>query len=185
MEPIEDQALTRGRCIEQLQKIEDDTDITSASNFFIAQNWEGWNTKLGLFIVGLSGIVTVISAILALEELKEYRVYLTVISTIFASAATAIGSVLTFLKPSERASRYRDFGNKQKDLRNRIRIYRSIESSQALDLNSIIHTLKDFSEEKNALNSDNPPIDRSAFVVASQDIAEKRQRRAKMEAAPK
>src|SRR4051812_26785277 len=59
----ETNAATLSQIREQLKKLEDDTDLTAASDFFMAQWWESKNTQLGLSTVVVSGIVTVLGAI--------------------------------------------------------------------------------------------------------------------------
>jgi len=54
-EPRE-QAL-RSEISRQLKHLEDDADVTSASDFYVAQKWDRLNTRLGLSTVGLSGAV--------------------------------------------------------------------------------------------------------------------------------
>lgn len=131
--------------------------------------------------MSISGAVTIISAATSMKGWESSQDILILFSTILASAATVVGSVLTFLKPSERAGRYREFGNKQKALRNRIRLFRTVSIHQVLDQEKAAQQLLEFSQEKDALNSDNPPIPRRAFKVASKEILEKRNRRAAME----
>lgn len=171
------QAELRTAIAAQLQKLEDDTELTSASDFRMAQRWEATNNRLGLTTVIVSGIVTVIGAVSSLEKFTDVQPLFIIVSTLLASIATAIGSVLTFLKPSERGGRYREFGNKQKMLRNRIRIYRTVQILQDDSSTGPTEQLVAFNLEKDALNSDNPPIPRSAFVTASKEIGEKRTRR--------
>lgn len=164
----------------QLQKLEDDTDLTSASDFRMSQRWEATNMRLGLIIVGASGVLTVIAASTVISDLQQFQAYFTLASILLAATATVVASVLTFLKPSERGGRYREFGNKQKALRNRIRIYRAVFLKQEPSVERPSEQLIAFGLEKDALNSDNPPIPRSAFRSASKDMIEKRRRRAKL-----
>lgn len=161
---------------EQLLKLENDADITSASNYWVAQRWESWNFKLGFSTVGVSGLVTVIGSIASIEFLKDYHEYINVATTILASIATVIGSILTFLKPSERGSLYREFGGKQKELRNKIRVYRTVEILLIDGIEEKKNSLVSFLNEKENLNADNPPIPRKAFQNASSDIKEKKNR---------
>ncbi|HEY0181641.1 MAG TPA: SLATT domain-containing protein [Rhodopila sp.] len=166
---------------DQLQKLEDDTDLTSASDFSMAQRWEGINIRLGLCIVLASGVVTVIGATASIDDLRNFQRYFTLGSTILASLATVVASVLTFLKPSERGERYREFGNKQKALRNRIRIYRAVVMKQDPSVERLTEQLVAFGLEKDTLNSDNPPIPHSAFRRAAKEMLAKRRRRAKLD----
>jgi hypothetical protein len=167
---------------EQLQKLENDAEMTSASDFAMAQNWEKWNTILGLSIVLISGYVASIGAASSFKYGSTDWTDIFKISSAVAGALTAIlGSVLTFLKPSERASRYREFGNKQKSLRNRIRLYRTVSIHLEQDVVARCSQLGNFLTEKDALNSDNPPITKWAFVQATRDIADKEKRKKQRE----
>src|SRR5207247_1629340 len=120
-----EQAL-RSEISRQLKNLEDDADLTSASDFYVAQKWDRLNTRLGLSTMCVSGAVIVIGAAASIKGLEDWQTYFTAVSTILASAATVIGAVLTFLKPSARGARYREFGNKHNALGNRIRIYRTV-----------------------------------------------------------
>lgn len=177
----------RSQLDEELQKLEHDTDLTAASNFRKAQDWEAINVMLGLSAVGISGLVTVLGATMSAASSPGGHngliSLLTFGSTILAAAATVVGSILTFLKPAERAARYREFGNKQKGLRNRIRVYRAVIVAQEASVIALTEQLSKFLLEKDMLNSDNPPIPRSTFRAASKEILEKRQRRSQLDKA--
>jgi hypothetical protein len=167
----------------ELQKLEDETDLTSASDFSMAQRWDATNTRLGLLIVLASGIVAAIGAAASLADLAQYQRFFTLSSIVLAAIATVIASVLTFLKPSERSGQYREYGNKQDALRNRIRIYRSVLMKQDPSVERLSDQLVAFGQEKDALNADNPPIPRWAFRAASKDMLDKRRRRIRLNAA--
>ena len=174
-----EQAL-RSEISRQLKNLEDDADLTSASDFYVAQKWDRQNTRLGLSTMCVSGAVIVIGAAASIKGLEDWQTYLTALSTILASAATVIVSVLTFLNPSQRGARYREFGNKHKALSNRIRIYRTVTMEEDGYLKGLSEKLAAFSTEKDILNSDNPPIPRDALLIASKEMVEKRERRAKL-----
>lgn len=167
---------------DQLQKLEDDTDLTASSDFAMATRWEATNTRMGLIIVITSGVVAVIGACATLSDFTQYQKYFTLSSIVLASIATVVASVLTSLKPSERGSLYREYGNKQKSLRNRISVYRSVLMKQDPSLERISDQLVAFGQEKDGLNADNPPIPRSAFRAASRDMLDRRRRRIKLAA---
>ena len=164
----------------QLKNLEDDADLTSASDFYVAQKWGRLNTRLGLSTVGVSGAVIVIGAAASIKGLEDWQTYFTALSTILAAVATVIGSVLAFLKPSERGARYREFANKHKALGNRIRIYRTVNMGEDGTLTGLSEKLAAFSSEKDILNSDNPPIPRDAFRSASKEMLEKREPKARL-----
>ena len=174
-----EQAL-RSEISRQLKNLEDDADLTSASDFYVAQKWDRLNTRLGLSTMCVSGAVIVIGAAASIKGLEDWQTYLTALSTILASAATVIVSVLAFLKPSQRGARYREFGNKHKALSNRIRIYRTVNMEEDGYLKGLSEKLAAFSTEKDILNSDNPPIPRDAILIASKEMLDKRERKAKL-----
>jgi hypothetical protein len=167
---------------DQLQRLEDDTELISAGDFAMAHRWSAINTRLGLIIVVITGVVAAIGAAASLADLLAYQRYFTLASTVLAAIATVIASVLTFLKPSERGGQYREYGNKQEALRNRIRIYRSVLMKQDPSVERLSDQLVAFGQEKDGLNSDNPPVPRWAFRAASNDMLDKRRRRLKLSA---
>lgn len=165
---------------DQLQRLEDDAELASASNFCMAQRWEAMNTRLGLIIVLFSGTLTGIGAYASVGDFESFQKYFTLASTVIAAAATVVASVLTVLKPSARGCSYREFGNKQAALRNRIRLYRSVLMKQDPSVERLSEQLVSFGQEKDALNADNPPIPRSASRSAFRHMLEKRQRWVKL-----
>jgi hypothetical protein len=169
----------RSEISRQLKNLENDADLTSASDFYVSQKWGSLNTRLGLSTVCVSGAVTIIGAAASVKGLEDWQTYFTALSTILASAATVICSVLTFLKPSERAARYREFGNKHKALGNRIRIYRTV-NMEDVPLKGLPEKLAAFSTEKDNLDSDNPPIPRNTLLMASKEMLDKQERKAKL-----
>jgi hypothetical protein len=167
---------------QQLQRLEDDTELISASDFAMAQRWDATNTRLGLIIVVTSGAVAAIGAAASLTDLQPYQRYFTLATTVLAAVATVIASVLTFLKPSERGGQYREYGNKQQTLRNRIQIYRSVLMRQDPSVERLSDHLMALGQERDGLNSDNPPVPRWAYRAASRDMLDKRRRRLKLNA---
>jgi len=167
---------------DQLQRLEDDTELTSASDFAMAHRWDAINTRLGLIIVVTSGVVAAVGAAATLADLQLYQRYFTLATIVLAAIATVVASVLTFLKPSERGGQYREYGNKQEALRNRIRIYRSVLMKQDPSVERLSDQLMAFGQERDGLNSDNPPVPRWALRAASRDMLEKRRRRLKLSA---
>jgi hypothetical protein len=168
---------------DQLQRLEDDTALTAAGDFAMARRWETINTRLGLTIVIASGTVAIISAATSLSDLAQFQRYLTLAMTVLAAIATVVGSVMTVLRPSLRGGQYREFGNKQKALVNRIGIYRSVLMKQDPSVERLSDALVAFGHEKDGLNSDNPPIRRSALRSASKDMLHERRRRVRLTAA--
>ena len=160
----------------QLEKLEEDCDVTSGSDFYMERVWENWNFRLGIATVVLSALVSAIGAISALKDLQNFEPYFLLGSTLLASAGTVLGSVLTFLKPSERAARYREFANKQKSLRNRIRVYRTVHAPKELDWTKAAEQLTNFGIEKDALTSDNPTIPKVAYLSSRSAMEAKKQK---------
>lgn len=167
---------------DQVLELESDTDKTAALNFVLAQRWETRNLQLGLGVVLISGIVTVLGAVAALRDGELHVVtqpVLTLSSTILASITAVLGSILTFLKPAERASRYREFGNKNKSLHNRLKIYRTVSIGFVENEKKQHDDLQTFLKEKDALNLDNPPIPSWAKDQVDIEIERKRENKKK------
>src|SRR3954451_5853931 len=74
-------------------------------------------------------------------------------------------------------NRRKELNKLQKALRNRIRIHRTVIMDQESSLAALTKTLTEFGLEKDKLNSDNPPIPRSAFFKAVKDLTVTRAQR--------
>lgn len=156
------------KIIEQANKISDDCEYSSASNFELGRVWDIWNNTLGIS----STILSSVAAYFAVTEEQSSI-------TIFASmAATVFAAVLTFLKPSEKASAYREFGNRYRSLRNKARVFSSIDCLQDNEYESLRKKLDKIMIEKEELNLGNPVIPRWAFRSAQKSLDEKRSRKA-------
>src|SRR5207248_5245764 len=76
-----EQAL-RSEISRQVKNLEDDADLTSASDFYVSQKWDSRNTRLGLSTVCVSGAVTVIGAAASIKGLEDWQTYFTALNHI-------------------------------------------------------------------------------------------------------
>jgi hypothetical protein len=161
--------------IDNAQKIADDCEYSASSNFALGKYWDTWNLRLGLS-------AAILSALAALVGKTDFDLPGVPVTSAVAFLAAISASVLTFLKPSEKASIYREFGNKYRSLRNRSRVFISIDCLVKPEYKKLRGTLDALLKEKEDLNLDNPVIPEWAFEEAHRLIKQKSDRKT---AAPK
>jgi hypothetical protein len=161
--------------VDNARKIADDCEYSAASNFALGRRWDRWNLFLGSSAAILSALAAISTEKLKLPGfIADFPV--TGTAAFFAAISA---SVLTFLKPSEKASIYREFGNKYRALRNRSRVFISIDCRLPLKYKELRGGLDALLKEKEDLNLDNPVIPDWAFREAQRLLDEKKARKAK------
>lgn len=159
--------------IDQANKISSDCEYSATSNFALGRYWDGWNLKLGL----TSALLAAVAAYLAVGEgripIGNMQNVAQSVTGVVAFLSTIAVSILTFLKPSEKASVYREFGNKYRSIRNRSRVFVSIDCLVESDYQKLRNGLNALLKEKEDLNMDNPVIPQWAFSEAQKLIDEK------------
>lgn len=93
-----------------------------------------------------------------------------------ALLSAALTTVLTFLKPSERAEMHKSVGGQFHALRNQTRIFREIELSDGLDAATAKKRLLDLARLRDELNVASPGIPRGDYEKAKRDIDSGRSR---------
>jgi hypothetical protein len=161
--------------ISNAQKIADDCEYSAASNFALSRRWDRWN----LFLGSSAAILSALAAIsIDKSNLPGFIAGFPITGTA-AFFAAIFASVLTFLKPSEKASIYREFGNKYRALRNRSRVFISIDCLVTLEYEKLRSELDALLKEKEDLNLDNPVIPDWAFREAQRLLDQKNARKAR------
>lgn len=89
---------------------------------------------------------------------------------------TALTTVLTFLKPSERAELHRSAAGQYQALRNQTRVFREIELAGGVVSAVAQDKLVGFSKTRDELNTSCPAIPRCDYELAKKDIDEGRSR---------
>jgi hypothetical protein len=176
---VDDGVLTQ--IIDNARKIANDCEYSASSNFALGTYWDAWNLRLGLSAAIFSAL-----AAINIDTMIATNAHHSPITSVVGFFAAISASVLTFLKPSEKASVYREFGNKYRSLRNRSRIFISIDClvtpEYTLEYEKLRGALDALLKEKEDLNFDNPVIPGWAFEEAHRLIKQKLDRKT---AAPK
>jgi hypothetical protein len=147
--------------IAEAGRIEEDALYSAKGHFEASRQWGGANLAIGIPTI-------VAGALAAATAVKSF-----VLVAGALSAGAAIGSaLLTFLKPSDRATQHMQAGNAYKSLHNRSRMLREIECVKRSSDPSLVDELKNLSEERDLLNQKSPGISRSAFRRARRGIEE-------------
>ena len=105
---------------EEALRIEEDCTYSSKRHFNASVRWEKYHYWIGLpsaLLAGLSGV----------SAFNDYPI----LAGILAISSTALTSVLTFLKPSERSEHHKSIGNQYLSLRNKTRLFRELEVNNA------------------------------------------------------
>ena len=87
-----------------------------------------------------------------------------------ALLSTALITMLTFLKPSERAQTHKAFGGQYLSLRNKTRLFREIELLNEADAEFLRKQLYEFSEQRNDVNQSAPKIITRDYERAKKEI---------------
>jgi hypothetical protein len=74
------------------------------------------------------------------------------IAGIMSAVVAVLTSLMTFLKPSERASAHKGSGDQYLSLRNDARVFREIKLDHACDEQAAIAGLDEFTKRRNELN---------------------------------
>lgn len=125
----------------EIERIEEDCIHSGKSHFNAGVRWSHYNSWLGIPAV-------VLSAAAGTAFFKDYGVAAGLMSSVVA----ILTALMTFLKPSERASSHKGAGDQYLTLRNDARIFREIEIDQACDVPAAITTLGTFTKRRNELN---------------------------------
>ena len=149
----------------EAHRIEEDTDHSSKGHFNAADRWGGYHLWIGV----PAAITAAIAGAAAFKECPELAGSLAILST-------ALTTVLTFLKPSERAENHKAVAGQYLALRNRARIFREIELEEVQDLAIAKKQLLDLAAHRDDLNESSPGIPRQDYENAKRDIDEGRSR---------
>ncbi len=147
------------KLVAECQRIEEDTEHSSKGHYNAGDRWGRYHLFLGL----PAAIVAAIAGAAAFKDCPELAGSLALVST-------ALTTVLTFLKPSERAEMHKSVGSQYHALRNQTRIFREIELSDGLDAETAKERLLELARIRDELNAASPGIPRCDYEKAKQDI---------------
>jgi hypothetical protein len=151
----ETQAIAR-----ELERIEEDCIHSGKAHFNAGDRWSGYH-----FWIGIPSVV--LSALAGAAIVKEYPEWAAACSVL----VTILTTLLTFLKPSERATSHKASGDQYLGLRNQARVVREIKIG-LLDKSSAVTALEELAQRRDDLNSASLPISRRDFNAARSGIAQ-------------
>lgn len=157
----------------EAQRIEEDTEHSFKGHYNAAARWARYHLWIGL----PSALLAAISGAAAFKDQPELAGALALLST-------ALTTVLTFLKPSERAEMHKAVAGQYQALRNQARIFREIGLTDGLAADEAKARLFELAKTRDELNQSSPAIARCDYELAKNDIDSGRARYRVDEAKP-
>lgn len=145
----------------EAERIEEDSIHSAKAHFNAGDTWKRRHYWIGI-------PATVFGAGAGAAIVKDCPE----LAALLSLAATILTALVTFLKPSERASAHKTAGDQYLALRNDTRIFREIELLELEETCNHSEVLKSLAQRRNELNQGSPEIPRGAFEKARQCIDE-------------
>ncbi len=146
----------------EAQRIEEDALFSGKGHYNACGPWQSRHRWLG----GTSAVFSAIAAGVASQHGAPPLMVVTL-----SVLAAALTSVITFLKPNEEADRHRRSGDAHFAIKNRARIFRTVElEAETANEEKLIDGLKLISAELDAARSAAPPIPDEAYKKAKSSI---------------
>lgn len=143
----------------EAQRIEEDAEHSAKSHYNSAARWARYHLWLGL----PSAVIAALGGAAALNDLPEVAVGLALLSS-------ALTTVLTFLKPSERSEIHKTAAGQYHALRNHMRLFREIELADGIEASAAKERLLALAAARDELNQSSPMPSRCDYQLAKQDI---------------
>lgn len=143
----------------EAQRIEEDTEHSFKGHYNAAARWARYHLWIGL----PSALLAAIAGAAAFKDQPELAGALALLST-------ALTTVLTFLKPSERAEMHKAVAGQYQALRNQARIFREIGLTDGLAADEAKARLFELAKTRDELNQSSPAIARRDYELAKKDI---------------
>jgi hypothetical protein len=147
------------RLAAEAARIEEDTEHSFKSHYNAAARWAGYHLWIGL----PSALVAALAGAAAFKSQPELAGALALVST-------ALTTVLTFLKPSERAELHKAVAGQYQALRNQARVFREIGLMDDVTHDEAKTRLFELVKARDDLNQGSPGIARRDYELAKKDI---------------
>lgn len=147
------------KLVTEAQRIEEDVEHSAKGHYNAAARWARYHLWLGL----PSAAIAALGGAAALNNLPDFAVGLALLSS-------ALTTVLTFLKPSERSEMHKTAAGHYHTLRNRMRLFREIELGDDIERSTAKERLLVMATERDELNQSSPMPARGDYELAKQDI---------------
>lgn len=143
----------------EARRIEEDTEHSFKGHYNAAARWARYHLWIGL----PSALLAAIAGAAAFKNQSE-------VAGTLALVSTALTTVLTFLKPSERSELHKTAGGQYQALRNQARIFREIALIDGITPADAKARLFELTKSRDELNQGSPAIARCDYKLAQQDI---------------
>ena len=160
METIKEQISNEGK------RIEVDSLWSAKGHFHTARLWNYTYYFLG----GIIAILSAISGGTAFSDSEVMNIDHSILAGGIAFLVTALTGIMTFLNPSKASEKHLFSGNSYNALKNKARIFYTIEIPDSSELESLKEKLNQLDDQRNNLNLDSPPIPNWAYKKAKESI---------------
>ncbi|QXP87470.1 SLATT domain-containing protein [Methylococcus capsulatus] len=147
------------RLAAEAERIEEDTEHSFKGHYNAAARWARYHLLIGL----PSALLAAVAGAAAFKDQPEWAGALALLST-------AMTTVLTFLKPSERAEMHKTVAGQYQALRNQARLFREIGLTDGLSAEEAKARLFELAKTRDELNQSSPAIARCDYELAKKDI---------------
>lgn len=145
----------------ELTRIEEDCIHSGKAQFNAGVRWSRYHLWLGVPSV-------ILSALAGTAFFQDQSEIAGAMSTI----VTILTALMTFLKPSERASSHKSSGDQYLTLRNDARVLRTIKLDVACDEAAAVANLDEITKRRNELNQASAQVSHKDFELARKGIEE-------------
>lgn len=145
----------------ELARIEEDCIHSGKAHFNAGDRWSRYHYWLGIPSV----ILSTAAGAAFLKDFPE-------VAGAMSSGAALLTALMTFLKPSEKASNHKSSGDQYLTLRNDARILRTIKIATSCDDITAVASLDDITKRRNELNQASAQVSRKDFEKARKGIDE-------------
>lgn len=143
----------------EAKRVEEDTEHSFKGHYNAAARWARYHLCIGL----PSALLAAIAGAAAFKNEPG-------LAGALAFVSTALTTVLTFLKPSERSEMHKTVAGKYQTLRNQARIFREIGLLDGMTPDEAKVRLFELANTRDELNHTSPAITRCDYELAKQDI---------------
>lgn len=144
---------------DEVSRVEEDTEHSFKGHYNAAARWGRYHLWIGL----PAALLAATAGAAAFRDQPEWAGALALVST-------ALTTVLTFLKPSERAEMHKAVAGQYQSLRNQARIFREIGLVDGMASEEAKARLFALAEARDELNQRAPAIPRTDYELAKKDI---------------
>lgn len=141
----------KSKITDELQRLEEDCTHSGKAHFNACDRWNRWN-----YVFGIPSVI--LSAAAGTAFFEDY----TVAAGVMSVSVTVLTALMTFLKPSERATSHKNSGDQYLALRNDSRVFRTI-TLLTLEDSASLEGMSGLTTRRNELNQ-------ASYMFSEQDF---------------